>query len=97
MRTPRREQALELGLDPDTVESMTRADLKKRIQLSRSRSDAISKRIEQTAGQRVKLLPMYEDLRKQISALQKSNDPNSDDRIIELVKAANRKYVEATR
>lgn len=92
----RREQLLELGMDPERVESFTRTDLKK-VRLSGSRSNALQKEIEAVSGKRVKLLPMYEELRKQISALQKSGDENADERIKELVKAANRKYMEATR
>ena len=92
----RKDQLIDLGMDPDRVESFTRTDLKN-VRLSGSRSNSLQKEIEAVSGKRAKLLPMYEELRKQISALQKSGDDGASDRIKELVKAANRKYMEATR
>jgi hypothetical protein len=93
----RKDQLIDMGMDPDRAESFNRADLRKMVKLSADRSDRLSKEVQKIAGQRAKLLPMYEELRKQISALNKSGDPNADDRIEALVKAANRKYIEATR
>lgn len=93
----RKDQLIDLGMDPDRVDLLTRSELRKMVKLSPSRSDALAKEIESISGKRAKLLPMYEELRKQISAIQKAGDPNGDDRIVELVKAANRKYMEATR
>lgn len=93
----RKEQLVELGLDPDRVESISRAELRKGVKLTADRSDKLSKEVQQIYGKRAKLLPMYEELRKQISALNQSGDPDAEDRVEALVKAANRKYMEATR
>jgi hypothetical protein len=78
------------------IEAMNAGDLKAALP-SISSSEELKKNFARIGVKRLALMSAYDAAAKQIKRLEETNAPNKNEKILEITKALNKKYVEASR